>query len=238
MNRNIVYLVVLIGLNLVLLQWYNNQVHKLDTDNSGDVSNTEIAGQSSGDTIPGLSADQTRTVRAVCDKNGDQKLDEGELDKCERDDPTAAKIATATTKSVEAAILECQEGVVNPWRKDICTDVCHRADKNKDGKLDAEEQVLVKEEVKSWKVRAISYLKGLKDKDYRSLFGKATGAMRKNKIASLVILVIFLVPLHLAGALPNFDGFVDSVVSSFSKVTFGLRHARPLLERSMCDCVF
>ena len=218
MNRNMIYLVALIGLHLVLLQWYTNEVHKLDTDNSGCVSNAEIAGQSSGDTIPGLTPEATKTIKAVCVKNGDQKLDEGELDNFERDASAADKPAAATTKSVDAAILECQEGVVNPWRKDICADVCHRADTNKDGKLDAEEQVVVKGEIKSWKVKALSYLKGLKDKDYRSMFGQASTAMRKNKIASLILLVIFLVPMHRAGALPNVEGFVDSVQSSFSKV--------------------
>jgi len=100
MNRNIIYLVALIGLHLVLLQWYKNEVHKLDTDNSGCVSNAEIAGQSSGDTIPGLTPEATKTIKAVCVKNGDQKLDEGELDNCERDASAADKPATATTKSV------------------------------------------------------------------------------------------------------------------------------------------
>jgi len=124
--------------------------------------------------------------------------------------------------------------VVNPWRKDICADVCHRADTNKDGKLDAEEQVVVKGEIKSWKVKALSYLKGLKDKDYRSLFGQATTAMRKNKIASLILLIIFLVPMHRAGALPNIEGFVDSVQSSFSKVDASAPPALTL-QRTMRD---
>jgi hypothetical protein len=73
----------------------------------------------------------------------------------------------------------------------------------------------------------------LKNYDYRGLFEKITTSMRKHKVASIIAILLLLVPLHFAGALPRIDHIIDSVESTFSKVANCLphRYAPPPLFR-------
>jgi hypothetical protein len=66
--------------------------------------------------------------------------------------------------------------------------------------------------------KGIAALLKMKNYDYRGLFEKLTTSMRKHKIASLITLLVLLVPLHFAGALPQFGPVIDSVEATFGKV--------------------
>jgi hypothetical protein len=108
-------------------------------------------------------------------------------------------------------------------------------DKNKDGKLGVDEMKACFETIASTgrpleqaaaeptaaqkeELLGKSVLARLMEYDSRGVFEQISTAMRKNKIASFVVILIFLVPLHFAGALPRLNGVVDSVESSVSKV--------------------
>ncbi len=102
-------------------------------------------------------------------------------------------------------------------------------DKNKDAKLSADEVKACfdnlaassaapkqEEEVgKSALVKLLEY-------NSKGLFEQITTTMRRNKLATFIVVLVFLVPLHMAGALPRLHGVVDSVESSVSKVEFNL----------------
>jgi hypothetical protein len=177
MLRNILLIVALVGTNILLLNWYRNEAHKLDTDDSGTLSNVEISLQSHG-TIPGLDFAEDVDLKALCDSNKDRKLSVEELREC--------------TKSIAA-----NEGKASTQQG---------------------EQTEAQKEAKSAYDRGVAALRKLKSYDYRGLFEQLTTAMRKNKVATVVVLLVLLVPLHFAGALPSFAGFFDSVESTFAKV--------------------
>jgi hypothetical protein len=200
MLRNVVLIVALVGINLLLLNWYRNEAHKLDTDGSGTVSNAEISGQSSG-IIPGLDATESAAVRTLCDKNNDGKLSVEELEKCFQHVAAQAAAGAAAEASADpnAKIPEATEAQI---------------------------------EAKSIYDRGVRALTKLKTYNYRGLFEKITTQMRKHKVASVIVVIVLLVPLHFAGALPRMDGFLDSVESTFSKV------ARALLRvEIICGCL-
>ncbi len=79
-----------------------------------------------------------------------------------------------------------------------------------------------------------SVLARMMEYDSRGVFEQISTAMRKNKIASFIVLLIFLVPLHFAGALPRLNGVIDSVESSVSKVELS---PAALLLCAFCVCV-
>lgn len=144
--------------------------------------------------IPGLSNDESDAVRVLCDKNKDGRISCDEMQNC-----LALIVEKATIAAVENA-----EKAAAPAADDAAA---------------AAEATRV-----SIREKGKAALLKLKNYDYRGLFEKITTSMRKHKVASIIAVLLLLVPLHFAGALPRIDHIIDSVESTFSKVSNCLPH--------------
>lgn len=138
--------------------------------------------------IPGLSNDESDAVRVLCDKNKDGRISCDEMQNC-----LALIVEKATIAAVENA-----EKAAAPAADDAAA---------------AAEATRV-----SIREKGKAALLKLKNYDYRGLFEKITTSMRKHKVASIIAVLLLLVPLHFAGALPRIDHIIDSVESTFSKI--------------------
>ncbi len=189
---------------------YKNEAYKLDSDSNGDIDDCEIAKHSHA-VIPGLTNDESDAVRVLCDKNKDGKISCDEMQNC-------------FAGIVERAITTVEE----PPPSQKAAVPAAEADASSAANISAAEATKI-----SIREKGKAALLKLKSYDYRGLFEKITTSMRKHKVASIIAILLLLVPLHFAGALPRIDHIIDSVESTFSKVANCLphRYAPPPLFR-------
>jgi hypothetical protein len=138
-----------------------------------------------------------------------------------------------------AEISKYSSGIIPGLTDEESNAVRLLCDKNKDGKISIDEMKACFDEIAATAVKAaaagdapasngtqpptlrekgVAALLKMKNYDYRGLFEKLTTSMRKHKIASLITLLVLLVPLHFAGALPQVGPIIDSLEATFSKV--------------------
>jgi hypothetical protein len=176
---------------------YKNEAYKLDSDSNGDIDDCEIAKHSHG-VIPGLSNDESDAVRVLCDKNKDGRISCDEMQNC---------LALIVERAITTAEAEAEKAAAPA------------ADAPAAANCSAAEATRI-----SIRAKGKAALLKLKNYDYRGLFEKITTSMRKHKVASIIAVLLLLVPLHFAGALPRIDHIIDSVESTFSKVANCLPH--------------
>jgi len=193
MIRNVIIVIAIVGLNFVALNWYKNEAYKLDSDSNGDIDDCEIAKHSHG-VIPGLTNTESDAVRVLCDKNKDGKISCDEMQNC------LAGIVERAITTVEAEAEKAAAPAAEADASSAANSSAAEATK-----------ISIREQGKA------ALLK-LKNYDYRGLFEKITTSMRKHKVASIIAILLLLVPLHFAGALPRIDHIIDSVESTFSKI--------------------